>query len=72
MVLFTVLTYTGVRTDLPLICVCTLNEMPAVGDKYFGSVGGFTTLEEMANHCATLIRGVQPHGLYVIAGHSVA
>ena len=42
-----------------------------VHDKYFGSVDGFTTNEEMADHYISLIRGVQPHGPYVISGYSM-
>ena len=41
------------------------------GNKYFGSVDGFSTVEDMADHYLTLIRQVQPHRPYVISGYSM-
>jgi len=42
------------------------NEMRAIGDKYFGSVNGFATVEQIVDH-----KGAQPHGPYVTSGYSM-
>ncbi|KAF9781580.1 hypothetical protein BJ322DRAFT_1161221 [Thelephora terrestris] len=62
---------TGMASPFMRLGAYMPNEMWAIGDKYFGSVDGFTTIEEMADHYITLIRSVQPHGPYVISGHSM-
>lgn len=62
---------TGMATPFMRLGAYMANEMWAIGDKYFGTTNGFTTIEEMADHYISLIRGVQPHGPYVIAGYSM-
>ncbi|KAF9644147.1 acetyl-CoA synthetase-like protein [Thelephora ganbajun] len=69
--MFIVHDITGMATPFMRLGAYMPNEMWAIGDKYFGSVDGFTTVEEMADHYITLIRGVQPHGPYVISGYSM-
>jgi len=69
--MFIVHDITGMATPFMRLGAYMANEMWAIGDKYFGSVDGFATIEEMADHYITLIRGVQPHGPYVIAGYSM-
>ena len=69
--MFIVHDITGMATPFMRLGAYMPNEMWAIGDKHFGSVDGFTTIEEMADHYITLIRSVQPHGPYVIAGYSM-
>jgi len=69
--MFIVHDITGMATPFMRLGAYMPNEMWAIGDKYFGSVDGFTTIEEMADHYITLIRGVQPQGPYLIAGYSM-
>jgi thioesterase domain-containing protein len=69
--MFIVHDITGMATPFVRLGAYMSNEMFAIGDKYFGSIDGFTTIEEMANHYITLIEGVQPRGPYLIAGYSM-
>jgi thioesterase domain-containing protein len=67
--MFLVHDITGMATPFMHLGAYMSNEMWALSDKYFGLVNGFTTIEEMADHHITLIRGVQLHGPYVISGY---
>jgi thioesterase domain-containing protein len=69
--MFIVHDVTGMATPFMRLGAYMPNEMWAIGDKYFGSAGGFTMIEEMADHYISLVRGVQPHGPYVICGYSM-
>ncbi|KAF9781603.1 hypothetical protein BJ322DRAFT_1161283 [Thelephora terrestris] len=44
---------TGMATPFMRLGAYMPNEMWAIGDKFFGSVDGFTTIEEMADHYIT-------------------
>ncbi|KAG6375737.1 hypothetical protein JVT61DRAFT_2583 [Boletus reticuloceps] len=61
---------TGMATPFMRIGAYMPNEMYAIGDKHFGSPTGFSTIESMADHYITLIKGVQPQGPYIVAGYS--
>ena len=69
--IFIVHDITGMATPFTFLGAYMPNEMWAFGDKHFGSVDGFITIEDMADHYITLIRSVQSRGPYVIAGYSM-
>ncbi|KAI9458237.1 putative nonribosomal peptide synthetase, partial [Boletus coccyginus] len=60
----------GMATPFMLLGAYMPNEMYAIGDKYFGSPTGFSTLESMADHYITLVKSVQPQGPYIVVGYS--
>lgn len=68
--LFLIHDITGMATPFMRLGAFMPNEMYAIGDKHFGSPDGFATIDAMANHYITLIKSIQPHGPYVIAGYS--
>ena len=61
---------TGMATPFMRLGVYMPNEMYALGDKHFGSETGFGSIDAMAEHYISLIKGVQPEGPYIIGGYS--
>ncbi|KAL4075275.1 hypothetical protein V8B97DRAFT_2022271 [Scleroderma yunnanense] len=61
---------TGMATPFMRLGAFMPYEMYAIGDKHFGSETGFGSIDAMAEHYISLIKGVQPEGPYVIGGYS--
>ena len=61
---------TGMATPFMRLGAYMPNEMYAIGDKHFGSETGFGSIDAMAEHYISLIKGVQPEGPYIIGGYS--
>jgi len=61
---------TGMATPFMRLGSFMPNEIYAIGDKYFGSASGFDTIDTMADHYLTLLKGVQSTGPYLLGGYS--
>lgn len=68
--LFMIHDATGMASPFMNLAPYLPNQIYAIGDRQYGSPDGSPSIESMAEHYISLLRAVQPHGPYVIAGYS--